>query len=177
MSGHNKWSQIKDRKGAADKKRSQLFSKILNSIAVAAKENPNPEYNPKLRSAIEKAKENKVPQENIDRAVNKASEAKNLEEVIIEAYGPEKTALIIEAITDNKNRTISEIRHLLESNEAKMAEVGSVRWSFDLPAGGGEWKPKFQQSLSDSGKQKIASLIEKLEDHNDVQKVITNAIF
>lgn len=172
MSGHNKWSQIKTQKGAADKKRGQLFSKLLKAIAIAAKNEANLQFNPRLRSAIEKAKENNVPQENIERAVHRASEEKNLEDLIIEAYGPEGSAIIIEAITDNKNRTISEIKHLLSTQEGKMANPGNVLWSFEKKDSG--WQPKFQQKISEPAKEKNLALVAALEAHEDVQKIITN---
>src|SRR3989344_1522407 len=105
MSGHSKWHQIKHKKGAADQKRGVAFSKLLNAISVAAKTESNPDFNPRLRSAVEKARESNVPKDNIERAINKAKESSGLEEVLIEAYGPEGVAVIIEAITDNKNRT------------------------------------------------------------------------
>lgn len=176
MAGHSKWHQIKHKKGVTDQKRGQLFSKLLKAISIAAKQEPNPDFNPRLRSAVEKAKQNNVPNENIERAINKASEEKNLEEVLIEAYGPEGVAIIIEGITDNKNRTINEVRHLLDENGGKMATQGSVLWSFDLPAGGkNEWTPKFKQPVSDEVKQKIESLVQIIEEHEDVQCVITNA--
>lgn len=182
MSGHNKWSQIKNQKGATDKKRGQLFSKLLKAIAVAAKTNPNPQFNPRLRAVIEKAKENNVPQGNIDRAINKASEEKSLEEVVIEAYGPEGTQIIIDGITDNTNRTIAEIKHILSEHEAKIANPGSVLWAFNSPARDNTtesiaskiWTPKFPIEISESAKEKIASLIEALENHDDVQKITTN---
>lgn len=170
MSGHNKWSQIQHQKSTTDKKRSVLFSKILNAIAIAARSEPNPQFNPRLRSLVEKAKENNVPQENIERAIKKSSSKKDLEELIIEAYGPGGIAMIIECITDNRNRTTNEIRHLLGENEAKMAEMGSVRWAFT-----GD-KAKFPQEVSNSEKEKILTLIQKLEERDDVQKVITNLI-
>jgi len=172
MAGHSHWKQIKEKKGAADQKRAQLFSKLLAAITIAARQEPNPDFNPRLRTAIEKAKANKVPQENIERAINKASENKNLEDIVIEAYGPEKIALIIEAITDNKNRTLAEIRHILTDNGAKIADAGSVLWAFEKY--NGEWRAKFQQTVSAETKQKISELISKLEEHNDIQKVITN---
>ncbi len=173
MSGHNKWSQIKNQKGAADKKRGQLFSKLLKAISIAAKTEANPQFNPRLRSAMEKAKESNVPQDNIERAVSKASEEKNLEDITVEAYGPEGAAIIIEGITDNTNRTISEIKHLLTENGAKIANPGSVLWSFDKI--NNEWKAKFPQEISEDGRKKIASLVEALEEHEDVQEVITNS--
>ncbi len=173
MSGHNKYSQIKDRKGAQDAKKSAVYTKMLALVAVAAKQNPNPDNNPRLRAAIERAKEAKVPLENIERAVNKAAEAKNLEDVLIEAYGPEGVGMLVEGITDNSNRTISEIRHLLDENGAKMANQGSVQWSFEKV--NNNWQMKFAQPVSESGKKQLQGLIEKIEEHNDVQRVITNA--
>ncbi len=185
MSGHNKWSQIKTKKGATDKKRGNLFGKLLKAISIAARDEHPPaskgrgspsstgrQFNPRLRSAIEKAKENNVPQENIDRAVSKASEEKDLEEVVIEAYGPEGVAIIIEGITDNKNRTTSEIRHILDLQGAKMANPGSVLWSFDKTETG--WQPKFKQSVSQDTIDKISQITETLEEHDDVQKITVN---
>ena len=173
MSGHNHWSQVKNKKGAADQKRGNLFGKLLKVISIAAKTAPNPESNPRLKSAIEKAKENNVPQENIERAINKASEEKNLEDVIIEAYGPEGVAIIIEAITDNTNRTINEIRHILDLQGAKMANPGSVLWSFDKTETG--WQPKFKQPISQNTTDKVSQITEALEEHDDVQRITTNA--
>jgi len=172
MSGHNKWSQIKGKKGVTDAKRGQLFGKLLKAISIAAKSAPNPQFNPRLRSAIEQAKKSNVPLENIERAVSKAGEEKNLEDVTIEAYGPEGVAMIIEAITDNTNRTINEIRHILDLQGAKMANQGSVLWSFDKTESG--WQPKFKQTVSQDTTDKISQITEALEEHDDVQKVITN---
>jgi len=174
MSGHNKWSQIKNQKGVTDKKRGQLFSKLLKAVSIAAKTEPNPQFNPRLRSAIEKAEENNVPKDNIDRAINKASEEKNLEDLMIEAYGPEGAAIIIEAITDNRNRTIAEIKHILSEHGAKLANQGSVLWSFNPPASGKNWEPKFPQTISGDGKEKLLTLLNSLDEHDDVQDTITN---
>lgn len=172
MSGHNKWSQIKDRKGEQDAKKSLSFSKLLAVVALHAKIDPNPERNLKLRSAIERARAGNVPLDNINRAINKASESKDLTEVTIEAYGPDGIGMIIEAITDNSNRTIAELRHLLDANGAKMANQGSVLWSFEKL--NGEWKAKFNQAATPEGKEKLAAIKEAIEEHNDVQNVITN---
>ncbi|MEK7462826.1 MAG: YebC/PmpR family DNA-binding transcriptional regulator [Patescibacteria group bacterium] len=149
MSGHNKWSQIKNKKGVADVKRGKVFSKMLRAISIAAKSEPNPQFNPRLRSAIETAKEYLVPLDNIERAINKASEQKNLSEMVIEAYGPEGSAIIIEAITDNTNRTISEVKKILNDHDAKFANQGSVLWAFEKTTNNyeasidshEEWKP------------------------------------
>ncbi|MDP1718935.1 MAG: YebC/PmpR family DNA-binding transcriptional regulator [bacterium] len=172
MSGHNKYSQIKDRKGEQDAKKSLSFSKLLAVVALHAKKDPNPTTNLKLRTAIDRARAGNVPLENIQRAINKASEAKELTEVLIEAYGPDGIGMMIEAITDNSNRTISEIRHLLDESGAKMANQGSVLWSFEKV--NGEWKAKFTQAATPEGKTKLESIKTALEEHNDVQNVITN---
>jgi YebC/PmpR family DNA-binding regulatory protein len=174
MSGHSKWSQIKHQKGVTDKKRAVLFSKLLKAISVAAKNEPNPNFNPRLRTAVETAKQNNVSKDNIDRAISKASETKNLEELIIEGYGPEKVAIIIEVITDNRNRSTNEIRNVFNENYGKMGEMGSAKWAFNVPQPGGAWTPKFTQDVSPEGHLKLQCLIEALENHDDTQKVITN---
>lgn len=178
MSGHSKWSQIKHRKGIADQKRGQIFSKLLNAVAIAARRDPNPEYNPRLRAAIEKAKDANVPNESIGRAVKRAKEiGQNLEELTLGAYGPGSAAILIEAITNSKNRTISETKSILNKLDAKWAEPGSVQWAFKQTqeAGGIEWKARFPQNLSREDNQKLKTLIEALENHPDIQKVYTNA--
>ncbi|MDO8430000.1 MAG: YebC/PmpR family DNA-binding transcriptional regulator [bacterium] len=174
MSGHNKWSQIKNQKGATDKKRGQLFSKLSKAISIAAKTEPNPQFNPRLRSAIETAEKNNVPKENIQRAISKASDEKNLEDLIIEAYGPEGSQLIIEAVTDSRNRAISEIKNILSENNGKMATPGSVLWAFEQNPNEKSWRPKFPQSVSEETKNKITGLVEALEEHEDVQKITTS---
>lgn len=178
MSGHSKFSKIKHKKGAADEKRGQLFGKLLKAISVAARDNNDPKFNSHLRSAIDQAKKSNVPIDNIERAINKSSEAKDLKNITIEAYGPEGVAIIIEAITDNTNRTTNEIRHILDKNEAKMANPGTVLWSFNTPSGGADgekgWEAKFPQNVSRETKVKIDRLIVKLEEREDIQNVVTN---
>ncbi len=156
-----------------DKKRGQIFSKILKAISIAAKTEPNPQFNPRLRSAIETAKSANVPQDNVSRAISKASEEKATEDIVIEAYGPEGVSLIIEGITDNTNRSISEIKHILTENGAKIANPGSVLWAFEKTSEG--WLAKFPQKISEDGRKKISNLIEALEEHDDVQKVVTSS--
>ena len=175
MSGHSKWKTIRHKKESADQKRGQIFSKLINAISIAARTESNPQFNARLRAAIEKAKENKVPQENIERAIKRASEDKNLEELTIEAYGPEGAAILIEAITDNKNRTIAEIKKTLSDNNAKFAEAGSVRWAFEPLDSGSGWQAKFKQAISADAKGRLTSLISELENCDDVQKVHTNS--
>ncbi|MBI4992402.1 MAG: YebC/PmpR family DNA-binding transcriptional regulator [Candidatus Harrisonbacteria bacterium] len=172
MSGHSKWAQIKRQKGVTDKKRGQLFSKLLKAISISAKTEPNPQFNPRLRSAIETAKAANIPNDNIQRAVSKAAEAKILEEFMVEAYGPEGVALIIEGVTDNTNRSISEIKHILSENNAKIADPGSVLWAFERIDN--EWQPKFLQEISEDGQRKITELIDVLENHEDVLRITPN---
>ena len=178
MSGHNKWTQIKHQKGAADQKRGRLFSKLLNSISVAAKSDSNPQFNPRLRAAIQKARESNVPSDNIARAISRASDSnQNLEELTIEAYGPGGSAIIIEAITDNKNRTVAETKKIISENGGKWAESGSVLWSFEKKTKDGEivWAPKFSNPLNNDNATKLKILVSALENHDDVQKIFTNA--
>ncbi|MDP3052714.1 MAG: YebC/PmpR family DNA-binding transcriptional regulator [bacterium] len=173
MSGHSHSKTIKHEKNATDQNRGRLFSKLLNAVAIAAREEPNPQFNPRLRTTIEKARQNNVPQENIERAVKRASEDKTLEELIIGAYGPEGVAVLVEAITDNKNRTIPEIKKILSDHDAKFTEPESVLWAFENKDG--QWQAKFKQPVSEESKNKINELIETLEEQDDVQKIITNS--
>ncbi len=135
MSGHSHWATVKRGKEAEDKKRGKIFSKMTRMILIAAKQGgPDPETNPRLRMAVEKAKQANMPKDNIERAIKKASGNQGdekLEEIKIEAFGPENVALIITAITDNKNRTISEIKKILSQYNGKMANEGSVAWQFE----------------------------------------------
>ena len=133
MSGHSKWSTIKRAKGAADAKRSQLFTKLAKAVAVAARDGADAAMNPKLRLAIDRARSFSMPKDSIERAIQKGSgagEGTKLEEVRYEAYGPGGVALLIDALTDNRNRTSAEVRHLLERHGGRLADAGSVAWMF-----------------------------------------------
>lgn len=135
MSGHSHWAGIKYKKGLADAKKSQAFSKIAREITIAAREGGgNPDFNSKLKLAIEKAKATNMPTANIERAIKRGTgelKGAKLEKILFEAYGPGGIAIIIEGITDNKNRTLSEIKQILNQNNGKLAETGSVRWLFE----------------------------------------------
>jgi len=176
MSGHSHWAGIKRKKELSDHKRGQIFSKLLNAISIAAKTESKPDFNPRLRAAVEKAKENHVPQNNIERAIKRASEDKNLEELLIEAYGPEGTAILIEAISDSKNRAIGEIKNILDENGAKMAEPGGARWAYEQikTDSGFTWQEKFKQPVSIEAQEKIQKLVDKLLEQNDVQEIYIN---
>lgn len=169
MSGHSKWSTIKHKKAAADKKRAEVFGKILNAISIEARRDNNPETNPRLRSLIEKAKENNIPKDKIQNAILKP-DSNNLEKVIVEGYGPGGVALIVEITTNNRNRSINEIKHIFNENGGKVSEPGSVQWIF---AGN---EPKFKQEITEEQiKHQLNKLIQNLNNYPDVQKVITNS--
>ncbi|MFH0852225.1 MAG: YebC/PmpR family DNA-binding transcriptional regulator [bacterium] len=135
MSGHSKWSQIKHKKGINDVKKGKLFSKFSNQITIAARQKGgDTSANPQLKMITEKARSFNMPNENIERAIKKGTgelEGAKIEELTIEAYGPAGVALIIEAITDNKNRTVSEIKYFLSQHGGKMAETGGVNYLFE----------------------------------------------
>jgi YebC/PmpR family DNA-binding regulatory protein len=136
MSGHSKWSSIKHKKGAADAKRGKLFSKLSRAIIVAAKEGgPDPAGNLALQNAIEKARSYSMPKDNIERAIARGSgadsDAQAFETVIYEGYGPSGVAVIVEALTDNRNRTASDVRHAFEKNDGNLGGSGAVTWLFE----------------------------------------------
>jgi YebC/PmpR family DNA-binding regulatory protein len=135
MSGHSKWSTIKRKKGAVDAKRGKIFSRLTKEITVSARlGGPDPDGNPRLRAAIAAAKLENMPKDNIQRAINKGTGeggSSNLEEVIYEGYGPEGVALMVESLTDNKNRTVSDVRHLFTKYGGSMGEPGCVAWMFE----------------------------------------------
>ncbi len=134
MSGHSKWSQIKRQKGAADAKRGQLFTKLGREITVAARAGGvDPEGNPRLRLAVQRARESNMPMDVIKRAIDRGAgggDAAALEEVVYEGYGPGGTALLIEAMTDNRNRTVAEIRNAFTRGGGSLGESGCVAWNF-----------------------------------------------
>ena len=134
MSGHSKWASIKHSKGKADKQRSKLFSKISKEISVAAKlGDKDPNMNPRLRSAIQSARSANMPKDNIDRAINKSSSnnENNFENLRYEGFGPDKIAVIVEALTDNKNRTASNIRTIFQKNGGNLGTQGSAAHNFN----------------------------------------------
>ncbi|HEV8603005.1 MAG TPA: YebC/PmpR family DNA-binding transcriptional regulator [Gaiellaceae bacterium] len=136
MSGHSKWAQIKRKKGATDAKRGQLFSKLARAIIVAARDGgPEPGGNLALQNAIEKAREAAMPKDNIERAIARGSgtgtDAAAYETVTYEGYGPGGIALFIEALTDNRNRTAADVRHVFSKNDGNLGESGSVAWLFE----------------------------------------------
>jgi YebC/PmpR family DNA-binding regulatory protein len=135
MSGHNKWSTIKHKKGAADAKRGKIFTKLIKEITVAAKlGGGDPAGNPRLRTAVDKAKAENMPKDNIDRAIKKGTgelEGVTYEETTYEGYGPGGVAVLVEVMTDNRNRTVSDVRSIFSKCNGNMGESGCVAWMFD----------------------------------------------
>ena len=237
MSGHSKWSTIKRKKSAEDAKRGKIFTRLAREITLAARQGGgDPETNPALRLAIDKAKGANMPKDNIMRAIQRGtgegSDAAALEEITYEGYGPHGIALLVDVVTDNKNRTLAEVKHTFSRHGGNLASAGSVLWQFDqkgliaitsegtdfdelfltaAEAGAedveqdGEtisvytpremlaevtqklkeagyaiedssltWIPKNEVSLSTEDALKVMSLIEKLEDLDDVQSVSSN---
>src|SRR5215210_5160634 len=174
MSGHSKWASIKHKKKAVDAKRGQLFTKLARAIQVAAREGGDPAGNPALAHAIEKAKDARMPKDNIERAIAKGtgadSDAAAIEEVVYEGYGPGGVAILVEALTDNRNRTGSEVRHAFSSNGGNLGEPGSVAWTFEkkgaLVADGSRYSEDDLLAAIDAGAEDVA-----LDD--DVWEVVT----
>jgi len=135
MSGHSKWANIKHKKSRMDEKRAKIFTKIGREIIVAVKQGgPDPEANPRLKSVLQKARENNLPNDNVQRIIQKASggsDNTNYEELVYEGYGPAGVAILINIMTDNRNRTAGEIRHIFSKNGGNLGETGCVAWMFD----------------------------------------------
>jgi YebC/PmpR family DNA-binding regulatory protein len=136
MSGHSKWSSIKHKKGAADAKRGKLFTKLARAITVAARDSgPDPDSNAPLATAVQKAREASMPKENIQRAIDRGSgigtDADAIEQVLFEGYGPGGAAILVDALTDNRNRTSADVRHAFTKHHGNLGEPGSVAWIFE----------------------------------------------
>ena len=239
MAGHSKWANIRHRKGAQDAKRGKIFTKIIKEITVSARIGGGDlDSNPRLRKAVSNARSKNMPQDNIVRAIKKGTgelEGIAYEEMSYEGYGPNGIAIFIEVITDNKNRTVSDLRHILNKNNGSLAEPGSVAWMFErkgeiiisdfqgdeekllediLDSGANNFEvakknvivsteqsdllnsrdalenrgyliksadlimvPKSIQEIDDDDREKIINLMEKIDNHDDVNNVYSNFIF
>ncbi len=178
MAGHSKYKNIMYRKGAQDKKRSAMFSKLSREITVAAKSGtPDPDMNPRLRSAVLAAKAQSMPKDNIERAINKATtgEGDNYEEIRYEAFGPGGVSLIIEALTDNRNRTATNVRVAVSKNGGNMGAPGAVSHAFDrlglitYPAKAGDADTIFEAAL-EAGAEDVSST----EEGHEVWTAVEN---
>lgn len=177
MSGHNKWSKIKNKKAVTDAQKSKIFGKLVRFIAVESKKAKGDVNSPSLRVAIEKAKEANVPSDNIERAIKKGTggESGEVEQITYEAYGPGGCALIIEALTENRNKAAQEIKHILSKNGYELAAPGSAAWAFKKQTNSSEWLPQNTVPISEKDEQKLDALIGELEENDEVQEVFCNA--
>lgn len=175
MSGHNKWSKIKRQKAGTDAAKSKMFTKMATLIANASRQAKGDVSSPTVRAAIEKAREFNMPNDSIDRAVKKGlgADAQSLEAITYEAYGPGGSALVIEALTTNRNKAAQEVKHILSLNGFELAAPGSATWAFAKE--NMEWKPTMTIPLSPEDEAVLEKLIEELEDNDEVQDVYTNA--
>ncbi|MGB3922020.1 MAG: YebC/PmpR family DNA-binding transcriptional regulator [Minisyncoccia bacterium] len=175
MSGHNKWSKIKNKKAVTDAAKSKIFSKMARLISVASREAGGDTSSPALRAVVEKAREYNMPASNIERAIKKGAggDNENLETVTYETYGPGGAALIIEALTANRNKAAQEVKFILSQHALGLATPGSVTWAFVKD--GREWRPTTTVALSEEDEKNLEKLIEALEENDEVQDVYTNA--
>jgi YebC/PmpR family DNA-binding regulatory protein len=174
MAGHNKWSKIKRKKAGEDAKRSQVFSRLSKMITNESKKANGNISSPGLQTAIEAAKKENMPKENIERAIKKGTDSGTSEmfPVTYEAYGPGGVAIIIETLTDNKNRTAAEIRHIFTKTGLELATPGAASWAFSRQEQ--QWVPNSTVEISEEDGEKLGNLLDTLEEHDDVQSVYTN---
>src|SRR3989338_7420542 len=176
MSGHNKWTQIKRQKGAADAAKSNLWGKLGKRIAIESKKAKGDVSSPGLRSVIEQARKNNMPKDAIARAVTKgtSADAADLDSILYETYGPGGAAILIQTVTDSRNRTAQEIKHLLSKNGLALAAPGSAAWAFEKNAEGC-FEPKTTVPLSEEDNEALMKILEAIDEHDDVENVFTNA--
>lgn len=183
MAGHSKWAKLKHVKGKTDAQKAKLFSKLVRFITVEVKKakgtstplSVNDPTTPGLRAAIDKARAANMPLDNIERALSKASgDGAELQLVTYEAYGPGGCALVLEAYTDNRNRTVQELKHLLSLHGGTLANPGAAIWAFQKNAEG-KLEAMMPIELSDEDAQKMAELSDALEEHDDINEIYTNA--
>ena len=175
MSGHSKWATIKHKKGALDAKRGKIFTRLIKEITIAAKAGGDPDGNPRLRTAILAAKAENMPADNIKRAIQRGTgelEGVNYEEVTFEGYGPGGVAILVEVLTDNRNRAVSEIRHSFSKNGGNLGESGSVRFMFSK-------KGLIAVEKSAASEEKLMDLVlehggEDLSDEGDTWEITTD---
>lgn len=174
MSGHSKWSTIKRDKAIKDSKKGNLFTKVSRLITVAVKQGgEDPEFNPSLRLAIEKAKEARMTKDTIEKAIQRGSgnsSDSNLEELIYEGFGPNGEAFYITAISDNRNRTVTEIRGIFNKNGGSLGSIGSTSYIFNPDPN----SPTFKVPVSNESKNTLSNIYNQLNDSDDVQQVYIN---
>lgn len=173
MAGHNKWTQIKRQKGKTDAQKSKVFTKFARLITVEAKKANGNVNSSSLRAVIDRARAVNMPNDSIDRAVKKATEqGEAMESIVYESYGPGGCAMIIEALTSNRNKAAQEVKFILSKHNCELAGIGSATWAFEKTHEG--WVPKTTVELSDEDIQTLDTLVTELEDNDEVQAVHTN---
>ena len=176
MAGHSKWAQIKRQKGATDAAKSNAWGKLGRRIAVESKRAKGDVNAAALRTIIDRAKKENMPKETIERAIAKgtAADAASLEAITYETYGPGGAAIVIETLTDSRNRTAQEIKHLLHELGLALAAPGSALWAFEKTTEG--YVPKTTTTLTEEDDTKLMAILEKIDAHDDVEDVYTNAV-
>ena len=176
MSGHSKWSQIKRQKGVTDAARSRVFARYARLITLESKKANGVLTAPGLASAIARAKAANMPKDNIERAIAKGAskDSGNLERVVYEAYGPGGVAILVDAFTDNKNRTTQEVKHLLSKLGAELANPGAASWAF-TKTGDAHTPNEPLVEITEADEDRLGAILEALDAHDDVQQAFTNA--
>lgn len=174
MSGHNKWSKIKHKKAAGDAQKSKIFSKLSRLITTEVKKAGGDRENSSVRKVIEQAKSVNMPNDNIERAIKRALESgtREMESVVYETYGPEGVAIIIEGLTDNRNRAAAEVKSILSKHEVELAQPGSALWAFTKTNNGYETISPIK--VSEEASKKISKILNDLEENEDIQTIYTN---
>jgi YebC/PmpR family DNA-binding regulatory protein len=175
MSGHNKFSKIKRLKAKTDAQKSSVFTKFAKMLQMEAKKANGNVSSPSLKAVIDRAKAADMPNDSIDRAIKKAMGANeaDMETIIYEAYGPAGVAIMIEAVTTNRNKAAAEVKHILSQNNTSLASSGSASWAFEKTPEG--WMPKTMVQVPEEDVPKLEKLIEDLENNEEVQDIYTNA--
>ena len=174
MAGHNKWSKIKHKKAGTDAQKGKVFGRLAKLLTVESKQCGGDRTSPALKSAIEQAKAVNMPAQNIDRAIERGvgSDAESLEAITYEMYGPGGCAILINTLTDNKNRTAAEVRHIVTKNGYAVGTQGSAAWMFVKQ--GESVVPSTTVSLSDADAKKFDTLVAELDEQEDTQDILTN---
>lgn len=177
MSGHSKWSQIKRQKAVTDAARSQVFSRFARLITLESKKAGGNQNSPALAAVIARAKAANMPKDNIERAVEKGNskDADDLEQVVYEFYGPGSVAIIVDALTDKRNRTTQELKLILTKNNLELAAPGSALWAFTKHPGGSMTPNEPLTEVSGEEEEKLGTILSLFDEHDDVQRVFTNA--
>ena len=176
MAGHSKWAQIKRQKAVTDAARSKVFGRLARVITLESKKAQGNLTAPSLAAAIQRAKDVNMPKDNIERAIAKGTskEAGALEQVTYEFYGPGGSAVVVNALTDNKNRTTQEVKHLLSKNGYELAAQGSALWAFTRNPDGSFTPNEPLVDVSGEEEEKLQQILEAIDEHDDVQETYTN---